>query len=322
MMRADVEGAGAAASRTAEPGAARRWRRWSLAVVSVSVFAFALPAAAKRRSHRHTRKVAPVAVVTPASVKTPPVQAAGAPALPASQFSPEQMVERADHILRGKTTAAVVQMDVHTASFDRSYEMVSWEDDRDSTGKVLVKILGPALWRGNGTLKVGSRLTLYNPSTDRLTALSTSMLGESWMGSHFTNDDLVKLTDLARDYDAELLKSWMAATPDGTPVQFHQLTLHPKAGAAVSWDHILLTVYEEGTDLQPTSLAYFRRAGEPATRTLTFSEVKGLGGRQVPSVMTMTVATKPGEFTKMTYRTLKFDAPIPPEKFSEQALRQ
>ena len=235
-------------------------------------------------------------------------------ALNARADSPSELVHRADRVLRGKTSATVLKMQVHTAAYDRAYEMVSWEDER---GNVLVKILGPALWRGFGTLKLAERLSLYDPGADRITVLSSSMLGQSWMGSHFSNDDLMKDTDLARDYTTRELKSWNEK--DRT---FHELVLTPTPSAPVAWDHIVYRLYTDGKNVVPVEEQFFRRAGQPATRTLTFTDVGEIGGRTAPRVLTMTVAEKPGEYTRLTYEKARFDAPIPTEKFSEQALRQ
>jgi hypothetical protein len=185
-----------------------------------------------------------------------------------------------------------------------------------------LKILGPAEWRGHGTLKSEGRVTMYNPSTDRMTSLSNSMLGDSWMGSHFTNDDFVKETDLARDYDAKDEKTWQANNADGAKVEFHHLMLKPRPSAPVRWDHIVIELYKDKGRTIPTKFEYYRRADGPATRTLAFTNVKEIGGRTAPTVFTMTVAEKPGEYTKVIYEKLKFDAEVPGNKFTEQALRQ
>jgi hypothetical protein len=233
------------------------------------------------------------------------------------------LVHRADYALRGQTTAAVVKMTVHTATFERAYDMVYWDDERAGHSRVLVKILGPALWRGHGTLKVDQRLTMYNPSADRMTVLSGSMLGESWMGSHFSNDDLVKETDLAADYEARELRAWDAQGATGHTVRFHRVELHPTPRAPVPWDRIALEAYVDGALVVPTRLEYFRRAGDAAPyRALAYSDVKPIGGRTAPTTLTMTVTDKPGEFTRLVYENAKFDVNVPDAKFTEQALRQ
>lgn len=249
--------------------------------------------------------------------------AAALVATPASAQSVSDLVRRANHVLRGRTTAAVMQMDIHTASYDRHYSLVYWEDDASGTSNVLVKILGPAMWRGHGTLKVGNQLTVYDPGTDRMTVLSSSMLGDSWMGSHFNNDDFVKDTELATDYTARETSSHAGTSPDGHAVTFHDIELRPTPRAPVAWDRIEETLYVQDGAVIPVRLAYYQRAAEQAPhRTLAFSDVKTLGGRLVPSVLTMTVGAKPGEYTRVTYDQVRFDVPIPTSKFTEQALRQ
>jgi hypothetical protein len=235
----------------------------------------------------------------------------------------KDLVHRADYVLRGKTTAAVVHMDIHKKSYERSYSMVYWDDSHGKGDRVLVKILGPAQWRGQGTLKVDGKLTVYNPSSDRMTVLSGSMLGESWMGSHFTNDDLVKQTDMARDYVAREVRAWDGQTASGKPAHYHLIELTAAPRAPVVWPKLQLELYVDGNDVIPTKETYFFRAkDDKPVRTMTFSDVKTLGGRVVPAVLTLTVASSPGEYTKLTYDTLKFDVAIPDSKFTEQALRQ
>ncbi len=240
----------------------------------------------------------------------------------ASEASLAALVQRADHVLRGQTTAAILGMHVHTARYDRSYDIVYWSDDRGGTTRALIKVLGPARWRGHGTLKVGGSLSLYDPSSDRVTVLSGSMLGDSWMGSHFTNDDLVKETDLARDYRTSELKRWTAAA-GGKDATFYSVLLEPTPRAPVAWNHQVLELYVQGGAVVPVREEFYRKKdkGEPA-RTLTFEDVKEMDGRTVPTRLVMHVAEPPGEYTELTYKKLKFDADVPAAKFSEQELRR
>ncbi|HVU04320.1 MAG TPA: outer membrane lipoprotein-sorting protein [Polyangiaceae bacterium] len=262
------------------------------------------------------KRFAPATALLALSVVLGPARAArGAESL-------SELVGRADRVLRGKTTAAVLDMHVHTKSFDRTYGIVFFGDDRGGTSRALVKILGPARFRGHGTLKTGGKLFLYDPSTDRVTVLSSSMLGDDWMGSHFTNDDLVKETDLAKDYRPKLLKEWTA--PEGEkPATHYRIRLDPTPEAKVSWDHLILTLYQQGDAVIPTEEEYFRRAAdERAERTLTFTDVKDVGGRTAPTRLTMHVASKAGEFTEIHYTEIRFDVDVPAAKFTEQGLRK
>jgi hypothetical protein len=240
----------------------------------------------------------------------------------ASPSPNEELIAKADHVLRGQTTAALLEMHIHTQTYDRSYSMLLWGDERGGISRALIKILGPARWRGHGTLKIGGRLSLYDPSTDRITVLSGSMLGDNWMGSHFTNDDLVKETELARDYTARSLKDWSAEV-NGKQAVFHRILLEPTPRAPVAWDHIVFELYEQGGSVIPTREEYYRRPQQPAaTRTLTFDSVKTMGNRVVPTRLIVHVADKPSEYTELVYKQLKFDADVPKSKFTEQELRR
>jgi hypothetical protein len=233
----------------------------------------------------------------------------------------KELVRKADLVLRGKSSAGVFTMEIKTSSFRRSFKIVMWDS---SIGKerTLIKILGPALWRGHGTLKVGSHLKIFNPRSNHVTVVSHSMLGDSWMGSHFTNDDLVKETRLARHYHSKLLKSKKGAV-DGKPVTYHDILLKPKPTAPVAWGKMIYSVWERGDLVMPVKAEYYRKASQKRPdRTMTFSHFKKMGGRLVPARMEMTVAKKPGEHTRITYKSVKFDIRIPDNKFTEQALRR
>jgi outer membrane lipoprotein-sorting protein len=233
------------------------------------------------------------------------------------------LVQRADMAYRGDTSAGVFDMTVKTSSFTRSYKVVVWGDDRDDKEHALVKILGPALWRGFGTLKVGDNLKLYDPKTNHVTVVSSSMLGDSWMGSHFSNDDLVKETQLAKHYKVKLLKKWTDESGLGADSTFYRISLTPKPSAPVAWARIVYTVAEKGDELIPTKAEYYRKKKhKKPSRTMTFTDVSKLGGKRLPAVMKMTVASKPGEYTLIKYKKLKLGVKIPKGKFTEQALKK
>ena len=261
-----------------------------------------------------------VALVLGLALGAVPAPASAAPTGPAAD-TVRRLLDKADMAYRGTTSAGVFDMKVKTSSFTRDYKVVMWDDSR-GTDRTLVKILGPALWRGYGTLKVGDSLRLFNPTTNHVTVVGQSMLGDRWMGSHFTNDDLVKDTHLARDYHVALGKTW-SGTLAGKAGTFYQIKLTPRPTAPVAWGRIDYQLFEAGPMVVPVRADYYRKAGDRnAVRTMSFSDVHDLGGRTLPSSLTVTVASKPGEFTRIHYTALKFNVAIPSSKFTEQALRK
>jgi len=232
------------------------------------------------------------------------------------------LVDKADMIYRGKTSAALFDMVVKTRTSERTYKIVTWSQQDDEEDRVLIKVLGPALWRGFGTLKIGNSLKLYDPKSNHVTVVSHSMLGDSWMGSHFSNDDLVKETRLARDYRVKPLSATTRDSELGTQVTYHTLELRPKPRAPVVWGRVVYELWSHGDAAIPVKVAYFRKPGDRApTRTIRFSNVREFDGKLAPAQVEVTVADKPGEFTRVAYESIKLGARIPARKFTEQALR-
>jgi len=232
------------------------------------------------------------------------------------------LVRRADRVLRGKTSAAVLEMEVRTKSLQRTYEMVIWDDSSGGKSRTLVKILGPTSWRGYATLKIDNQLKFYDPKTNHVQAVGSSMLGDSWMGSHFSNDDLVKETQLAVHYTATLTRSYEGKTELGDLARFSEVRLLPRPTAPVAWGRIDFDLWERGDAVVPVQSAYFTRASdEHPARTMKFSGLKEIQGRIVPTRIEVTVASKPGESTRLTYEKIRFDVDVPSSKFTEQALR-
>ena len=240
----------------------------------------------------------------------------------AAADSLEQLVRRADLVFRGSTSAAVMAMEIKTDRYQRSFKLVAWDDSRQGD-KSLIKILGPAAWRGHATLKLGNKLKIYDPKTNHVQVVGHSMLGSSWMGSHFSNDDLVKETRLARDYTLSLIRKWQAAAPVGGTATHYRIKMTPKPTAPVAWGRIEYELWENSNGIVPSRAAYFRRVDDAqAARTMTFSQVTPMAGRLVPSEMKVVLASKPGEYTRVIYKQLKLNVKIPGSKFTESAMRK
>ncbi|MBZ5498956.1 MAG: outer membrane lipoprotein-sorting protein [Acidobacteriia bacterium] len=230
---------------------------------------------------------------------------------PRAEIDVRKIIDRIDRIFRGNSSIGTMEMSVVTSHWRRDMTLAIWSEGTD---KVLVKVLAPKKEAGTATLKVGSDIWNYLPKIDRTIRIPTSMMMASWMGSHFTNDDLVKESRLVRDYDIKL--SFDGAR-DGQEV--YEFTLTPLPQAPVVWGRITMVVRKN--DLMPLGAKYYAEDGR-LKRTLVFSQFRELGGRLVPSVMHMTPEDKPGEYTEIRYTELKFDIPLPPDTFSLAALRK
>jgi outer membrane lipoprotein-sorting protein len=188
--------------------------------------------------------------------------------------------------------------------------MAMWTE---GTEKSLIRILEPPKEAGMCTLKVNDNIWNYLPKVDRTMKLPASMMSGGWMGSHISNDDLVKQNRLSEEFDAELTTEPAA---DGTG--HYTVVLIPKPDAPVVWGKV---VVEIRADLVPLKITYHEEDGS-LVRTLSFHDVREIDGRMIPMRMRVTPADKPGEFTEITYENLAFDVDIPASTFTLQALRK
>jgi outer membrane lipoprotein-sorting protein len=222
----------------------------------------------------------------------------------------EELLVATDDIQRGDSSSAVMKMEVKTARYERAMKMKALSKGTENS---LITILEPAKDSGVSTLKVGDNLWNYLPKVDRTMKVPSGMMGGSWMGSHFSNDDLVKESRLSEDFTASFAKKPSEAEPD----QPYVIDLVPKPDAPVVWGKVEVTVT---ADKLPVSVRYFDEKGT-LMRTMDFKDVQDVSGRKVPMVMQLTPADKPGEYTRVTYEELAFDVDLPDKTFTVQALK-
>ena len=201
-------------------------------------------------------------------------------------------------------------MDITTEHWSRSLEMEVWSLGTEHS---LVRLLSPAREAGTATLKAGDEVWNYLPRVDRTIKVPPSLMMGSWMGSHFTNDDLVKESRIIDDYDIEI--AFEGARDE---VAVWEFTLTPKPEAPVVWGRIEQQVRKR--DLMPTWVRYYDEDGN-LMRTMTFGGYRTMGGRLVPASMEMVPADKPDETTTLIYHELEFDVDLDESFFSLRRLR-
>ncbi len=223
----------------------------------------------------------------------------------------QEIVDQVDRLLRGESSIGAVTMEISTANWRRTLSMQIWSR---GTENALVRINKPEKEAGTATLKVGNNIWHYLPKVNRTIKIPTSMMMASWMGSHFTNDDLVKDSRLIHDY---FIAISFEGERDGA--QVYEFTLTPRPEAAVVWGKVVLEVRQ--ADLMPTWQRFYDEEGKLA-RELILSDYKRMGGRLVPTRMIMRPMDKPGEQTMITYDDLTFDVIISDDTFSLRNLER
>jgi len=225
--------------------------------------------------------------------------------LHASDAQPVRMtIERVAHLFSSKSSIATVKMQITNEDGQRNLSMKIWS----SGDKIIVRITGPQDEAGIAILKEGNDIQYYLPKSNRTVTVPTSMAMNSWMGSDFTIDDLVKETFLARDYS--VITSFVGQRGG---IAVYEYTLTPKPDAAVVWGKVVLQIRQ--ADSVPTWQGFYDEDGK-LVRELTFSDYKTMGGRLIPTRLVMQPADKVGTRTTIEYEDIAFDVPITAATFS------
>lgn len=222
-----------------------------------------------------------------------------------------EIVKKTEDKLRGDQSYSELSMTIVRPRWERTIALKSWSR---GTQNSLILITHPARDRGTVYLKKGKEIYNWIPSIERNIKLPPSMMSQSWMGSDFTNDDLVNESSLIRDYEHELIGE---VEVDGRKAW--KIELIPNETAAVVWGKVILHIdqkeyihlrtefYDEEIDL---------------VNIMEAKEIKDLGGKMLPSVLIMTPVDQKGHKTIMRYQSLDFDVNIPREYFTTQYMKR
>lgn len=254
------------------------------------------------------RKATILFILSGAVLATGAVPAAGPVA---AQTSPEilAIIDDVDRMMQGASSAGNMRMEIDTEHWSRSLEMQVWSLGTEYS---LIRVESPAREAGTATLKVENEVWNYLPRADRTIKIPPSMMLGSWMGSHVTNDDLVKESRLIDDYDIVISYE---GDRDGEDVW--EFTMTPRPEAPVIWGRIEQRIRKR--DRMPLWTHYYDEDGTLA-RTMTFSDIRAMGGRTVPTRIVIEPADGE-ERTVITYVGIEFDVGLDEDFFSLRNLR-
>lgn len=237
----------------------------------------------------------------------------GVSLLAAQATSPNatDIIRRADAKMRGRSSYSEMKMTIVRPSWSREVRMKSWSKGDDLS---LVLITAPARDQGAAFLKRGLELWNWQPSIDRTIKMPPSMMLQSWMGSDFTNDDLVRQSSVVDDYQHRLLG---AEDIDGRPCWKIQLV--PKPNVPVVWGKVLMWI-DKAEYMQLKTEFYDE--DDYLVNTMRGKAVKTMGGQVLPSIMEVVPADEPGHKTIVEYITLRFDQAMADDFFTVQNMKR
>jgi outer membrane lipoprotein-sorting protein len=213
-----------------------------------------------------------------------------------------------DDLYRSTSSIATIEITVISPHTTRTLRVKAWTRGQDDA---LIVIQAPPREAGTATLRVGRNLWNYLPRIARTIRVPASMMLGSWMGTDFTNDDLVKESSLEKDYVTTVDRR--SESPPGW-----WLTLRVKPDVVGLWSKIEMLV---GDDRLPIEERHYDRRGRLA-RVLRYDDVETMGGRRLPTHFTLTPTDEPGKRTELRYLSIDFEVKLPDDTFSLSRLEQ
>jgi outer membrane lipoprotein-sorting protein len=222
-----------------------------------------------------------------------------------------EVIRKMDLLMRGDSSFGSYRMTITDPDWERTLTLNAWEL---RTGKkTFIQILSPAKEAGIVTLKIDFEMWNYLPRVERIVKIPPSMMLQPWMGSDFTNDDLVKASSIVADYSHEILAEETISGHDAYKVE-----LIPNPDAPVVWGRIFAWVRK--SDSMPLRQEFFAEDGE-LIRVLRFDNIREVRGREVPTYWEMIPVGEKGRQTVMEVLDLEIDAEIDESIFTLRNLK-
>lgn len=221
----------------------------------------------------------------------------------------KQIIKAALDHWRGVSSYSEMTMTIHRPDWERTMSMRGWTRGADQS---LVRVTAPAKDAGNGTLILDNEMWSYSPKINRVIKVPSSMMGQSWMGSDFSNRDVARDDDILQQYDHKLTKT---ETVDGHTVYHVEAIPHPTA--AVVWGRQTLQVRDDFVLLQED---FYDQDGV-LVKSMVTSEIKEMDGRTVAARQRMSKVETQQEWTEIIVDAVDFDIDINDRVFTLSNLR-
>lgn len=229
----------------------------------------------------------------------------------AQALTATEIIQKADNKSRGKSSQGTMTLTIVRPDWKRSLTFKAWSKGRDYS---MIYISAPAKEKGQVFLKRGKEMWNWMPSIERLIKIPPSMMMQSWMGSDFTNDDLVKESSIIRDYTHKLLGEETVRNQ-----LCYKIDLTPLPDAPVVWGKIITWITKSGFDMWKA--IYYDEDLQPVN-TMNAYDLKMMGDREIPILMEIIPSNKKGNKTIMQINSLVFDQPLADNFFSQQNMKK
>ncbi len=223
----------------------------------------------------------------------------------------EEIIRLADEKFRGESSKSEITMIIKRPGWSREISMKNWTLGNDYS---MIYITAPAKEKGQVFLKRKNEMWNWVPTIERMIKIPPSMMMQSWMGSDFTNDDLVRESSLVEDYTHELLSE---ETIHG--YNCYKIELTPRIDAPVVWGKIIMWVSKK--EYHWLKAEYYDE-DDYLVNTEVLSDIKQMDDREMPTRLEMIPSDKEGHKTILIFDQISFDIDIDESFFSQQNMKR
>jgi len=228
-----------------------------------------------------------------------------------SSLTATDIIKKSDEKSRGTSSLSTMQMTVVRPGWSRAITLQRWQKGHDLS---MIVITAPAKDKGQVFLKIKTDMWNWVPSIEKMVKIPPSMMMQSWMGSDFTNDDLVRESSIVRDYAHVLLGQ---ETIRGQLC--YKIELTPLPEAPVTWGKIITWITVDGFNLWQ---AEYYDEDQELINVMSGSNIKRFGDREIPSMLEIVPADKPNQKTVLETIDIVFNQPIDDTFFSQQNMKK
>jgi outer membrane lipoprotein-sorting protein len=226
------------------------------------------------------------------------------------QPSAKEIVKKANDLMQGQTNESYMKMTIVRPTWQRTISFHSWAKESAFS---LAIITDPAKEKGQTFLKRKNEIWNWVPNIQRMIKLPPSMMSQGWMGSDFTNDDLLKAASIVEDYDHTLVGSEICNGED-----CYKIKLVPKANAAIVWGFLYKWISKKGYFQMKTE---FYDEDNLLVKTESASVIKNMGDREIPTHFEIIPHDKPGNKTIVDMEKVIFNKPMEDGFFPQQNMK-
>jgi len=229
----------------------------------------------------------------------------------AQTLTAKEIITQADNLQRGENNKGEMSMTIIRPKWQRTITMKTWSKGRDYS---MTYITSPVKDKGQVFLKRNSEMWNWVPTINRMIKIPPSMMSQGWMGSDYSNDDILKESSIVVDYTHKIIGSETLQE-----IECYKIELTPKENAAVVWGKVIKWISKD--EYWQLKTEYFDE-DEELIRTEMASEVKLFGDRRLPSKLEIIPADKPGQRTVVHIISSNFNVKLDEGFFSQQNMKR